>query len=72
VGGAAAAPYGGTLRYVEARRLPSVEPTNGTRRGPFDGAVGSAIRTFARPPIDPVTGRRDHPIVGAAEIWRQA
>ena len=68
VGSATASPYTGALAFVEARRIPALEPAD-IRVGPFDAAIGSVQRAFARPPVDAATGARDNPVLGAAEVW---
>jgi hypothetical protein len=75
VGGASAVPYGGTLAYVEARRIAGTEPQAGLAllwRGPLDAASGAVARRFARPPLDQLTGLRDHPRLGVPPVWRRA
>lgn len=74
IGGDCAAPYGGTLGFVEARRIAGTEPQRGQGvlwRGPLDAANGAVGRRFARAPLDAATGARDHPRLGAAEVWRR-
>ena len=62
LGRATADPYAGAVRWYEERRLHAVHRINGVQ-GPVEVPVSGVFHRFARAPLDPATGRRDHPLL---------
>jgi hypothetical protein len=68
LGDSASSPFTGTVNYFEARRQKGVYLHKQAIEVPATGVQ----HRFARRPSDPKTGRRDTPLLPAADVWATA
>lgn len=62
LGAATADPFRGTVRWYEERRMRAANAIGG-QPGPLEVPISALAHRFARAPLDPATGRRDHPLL---------